>query len=80
MTVVSKRTRYHVTPGGGDWKIQREGADRASGRFETKEQAVSRAREMTRRQGGQLFIHGKDGRIQEERTYPRSSDPRRSRG
>lgn len=28
----------------------------------------------------QVVIHGKDGRIQEERTYPRSSDPRRRKG
>lgn len=28
----------------------------------------------------QVVIHTADGRIQEERTYPRSSDPRRSRG
>lgn len=77
---MSKRTRYHVTPGGGDWKVQREGSSRASGRFGTKSQAVSRAREMARRKGGQLFIHGQDGKIQEERTYPRSTDPRRSPG
>jgi hypothetical protein len=25
-------------------------------------------------------IYGKNGRIQQERTYPRSADPRRSRG
>lgn len=28
----------------------------------------------------QLVVHGKDGRIQFENTYPRSSDPRRHRG
>jgi hypothetical protein len=72
---MSKRTRYHVTPGGNDWKIQRGGSSRASARFETKAQALSRAREMARNSGAQLFIHGRDGKIQEERTYPRSSDP-----
>jgi hypothetical protein len=28
----------------------------------------------------QVVVHTRDGRIQWERTYPRSSDPRRSRG
>jgi len=27
-----------------------------------------------------LRIHNRDGRIAEERTYPRSSDPRRTKG
>jgi|EndMetStandDraft_8_1072994.scaffolds.fasta_scaffold5265473_1 hypothetical protein len=27
-----------------------------------------------------VVIHGMNGRIQEERTYPRGADPRRSRG
>ncbi len=31
-------------------------------------------------QRAQLIIFGKNGRIQEERTYPRSSDPRRTKG
>lgn len=31
-------------------------------------------------QFAQLVVHGRDGRIQWESTYPRSSDPRRSRG
>ena len=28
----------------------------------------------------QVVLHGKDGRIRWERTYPRSSDPKRSKG
>lgn len=28
----------------------------------------------------QIVVHGKDGRIKLERTYPRSSDPRRTKG
>ena len=31
-------------------------------------------------QPSSLRIHRKDGTIQEERTYPRSSDPKRSKG
>ena len=31
-------------------------------------------------QGGSLKIHLENGRIQEERTYPKSSDPKKSKG
>jgi uncharacterized protein DUF2188 len=30
--------------------------------------------------GGSVRIHGQNGRVLEERTYPRSRDPKRSRG
>ena len=52
----------------------------ASGR--TKDEAV-RATASYARQAGtptSVRIHGRDGRIQEERTYPRGADPRSSRG
>lgn len=31
-------------------------------------------------QPSSLRIHGKDGRIRDERTYPRSADPKKSKG
>lgn len=43
--------------------------------------AIARARAWAESGGSvSLRIYGKNGRIQEERTYPRSSDPRRSKG
>ena len=46
-----------------------------------KEGAIREARIEARiRSGASVRIRTKDGRIQEERTYPRSRDPRRSRG
>lgn len=46
-----------------------------------KQDAVLLAIEFARMyQPSSLRIHGRDGRIQQERTYPRSSDPRRTKG
>jgi hypothetical protein len=74
------RNRWHVTPEGDDWNVQREGADRSSGRFNTQNQAVDRAREIAQGQGGSVIIHRPDGRIREELTFPRSADPFPPRG
>jgi hypothetical protein len=41
---------------------------------------VARDRAELMRAGVSLRIYTRDGRIQEERTYPRSADPKRSRG
>lgn len=45
------------------------------------EQATQLARIIAAAGGkASVVIHGQDGKIKEERTYPRSSDPRRSKG
>jgi hemerythrin superfamily protein len=73
------RAVYHVTPDPqGGWRAEKEGAARALARGTNKSDVVGRAREAARTQKGQLLIHGRDGRIQEERSY--GDDPRRTRG
>lgn len=56
---------HHVVPNpDGGWNVRRDGADRISGHFQTKIQAVDAAREISQNQRTELFIHGKNGRIQ----------------
>lgn len=70
---------FHVTPAsGGGWRAEKEGAQRAVATGDRKDEVVERARERARSQKGRLIIHGRNGRIQEERTY--GPDPRRRRG
>ncbi len=61
--------KYHVLPDQDEWKVEREDASRASFRSGTKKEAVSRGIEIARNKKGALYIHGQDGRIQEERSY-----------
>ncbi|MCO5133720.1 MAG: DUF2188 domain-containing protein [Phyllobacteriaceae bacterium] len=68
----------HVVPSGSKWSVRRAGASRASGSFRTQEEAISRAREIARNQGTELYIHGRDGRIRERNTY--GSDPHPPKG
>jgi hypothetical protein len=42
--------------------------------------SIDRAGEHGKPRPSQVIVHGKSGRIQFERTYPRSSDPKRSKG
>ena len=49
--------------------------------FESKEEALSRgALEAAIGEAGTVRIHKEDGGFDEERTFPRSADPRRSPG
>ncbi len=76
--------KYHLTHDSkaGNWRLEKEGADRATKVFPTKGDAtkggaLSGALPAA---GGSVRIHNQDGTIQEERTFPRSKDPKGSPG
>jgi hypothetical protein len=71
---------FHVSPSGDRWKLSAEGSPRSIGEFDTKDEAVDMATTVIAERTGSLKIHKSDGTIEEERTYPRSADPRKSPG
>ena len=73
---------YHLTHNGNDWQLKNQDATRASKVFRemTKEEATRAAADFMKNHPGSVKIHKLDGTFQEERTYPRSADPRRSKG
>lgn len=76
------KNKYHVTRRpDGNWQGKLEGAERASVVRETKTETQQATIDMAKNAGNaSVYIHGVNGRIQEERTYPRSADPRKSKG
>jgi len=61
---------HHVVPNpNGGWDVKKGGAERSSGHFETKQDAVDAAREVSRNQRTELYIHGVDGRIQRKDSH-----------
>ncbi|MGH8033473.1 MAG: DUF2188 domain-containing protein [Luteimonas sp.] len=77
-----RRIRFEVLPDvDGGWSVTRDSV--VSGTFELKPPAIEYAVDAANRawqQGkpAQLFIKGKDGRIQDERTY--GHDPVNTKG
>jgi len=64
------RNVYRVTPEGDQWKVKKDGADRADSLHKTKESAVERAREVAKNnQPSQVVVHLQNGRIETEWTY-----------
>jgi len=62
------------------WRLEREGSDRAKRVFENKEDALKGLRAAVGPSGGSVRIRKVDNTIQEERTYPRSKDPKGTPG
>lgn len=67
--------RQHVVPRDGKWAVRRSGSDKATRLFDTQRQAIAQGREIARKQGTELYIHGRDGRIRERDSYGRDPYP-----
>ena len=72
--------RVDLVKRGNQW-VQ-EGGGRVVPRGPLKSEAVKKTAEAAKRDPEPVTvkIHKQNGRIQEERTYPRSADPRQSKG
>lgn len=73
---------FHLVHDNGVYKLKKENANRASKVIDAnKPEAIKLAKEFINKQGGgSLKIHKNTGGFQEERTYPRSIDPKKSKG
>ncbi|WP_411380322.1 DUF2188 domain-containing protein [Pseudomonas sp. MPB26] len=71
---------FHITPTENGWALKKQGSERASKTATTKAEIVKLASEFLEGKTASLKIHKQDGSIQEERTYPRSADPRKTKG
>ena len=65
-----RKTYVVTTHADGGWKVQAEGASRATSVHETKGEAVSNAKKLARsHQPSQLLVYKQDGTLQTEHTY-----------
>ena len=67
----------HVVPRDGKWAVRRTGSYKATKLFDTQMEAAARGRQIARNQRTELYIHGRDGRIQERDSYGRDPHPTR---
>jgi uncharacterized protein YdaT len=61
---MSSKRNQHVVPHDGGWAVKGEKASRATEVFDHKKDAVDRARGIAQKQGTELLIHGRDGKIE----------------
>lgn len=57
----------------GGWDIKKSGAERSSGHFDRKNDAIDKGRDISRNQGTELVIHNTDGKI--SRSDSHGKDP-----
>lgn len=65
-----ERTVYHVAPQDDGWKVELEGASRATSLHDVKDEALTAARELARGKApAAVVVHRKDGTIQTRYSY-----------
>lgn len=70
---------HHVVPNhNGGWNVKKGGSERASVHTETKQEAITIGRDISRNQHTEFYIHGTDGRIQSKDSH--GNDPRNIKG
>ncbi|MCD9530531.1 DUF2188 domain-containing protein [Photobacterium carnosum] len=67
------KSTHVVSNSDGGWDIKQSEGQRSSGHFETKQEAVDRARTISLNQESELVIHNKDGKIAEKDSH--GNDP-----
>lgn len=69
----------HVIPAQqGGWNVKQGGAQRATGHFDTKADAVAAGRVSSRARESELKIHNRDGKIAQSDSH--GHDPRSTKG
>ena len=70
---MSKKTNHVVSSKSGGWAVKKSGSSKASKIFGTKEDAKKYAVKISKKEKTELYIHKKDGTIQNRNSY--GSDP-----
>lgn len=65
----------HVVKHPDGWATKRDGAERAGKVTPTQKEAIDAGRRTTQREGGELVIHGRDGKIREKDSHGNDKFP-----
>lgn len=58
------KDEYHLLSDDAGWMLKKDGNDRSSFRFETKQEVLTKGRELVKENNSALIIHFKDGSIE----------------
>jgi hypothetical protein len=64
-----KPTKHVVPSSSGGWAVRNSGSVRASKTFVTQQQAIGYARDAAKKAGSELYVHGRDGTVQQKSSY-----------
>jgi hypothetical protein len=72
---MSVKGDQHVVPYGNQWAVKGSGNSRVTSVHNTQQEAIDAGRGIAHNQGGELFIHGRNGRIRHRDSSGLARDP-----
>lgn len=69
------KKNIHIVKHEGGWAAKKEGSKRASVVAPTQGEVIDPGRQITRREGTELVIHGCDGKFRERHSHGRDPHP-----
>lgn len=66
---MSKKAQHVVPTSDGGWSVRKSGASKATKSFASKDDAVTYAKDLAKKQSAELYIHRKDGTIKGTQSY-----------
>ncbi|MXX57047.1 MAG: DUF2188 domain-containing protein [Gemmatimonadales bacterium] len=72
---MTRKRNQHVVPGKNGWAVKASGSPKATKVFDTQREAIAWGIATARNQRSELLIHGRAGRIRENRSYGRDPHP-----
>jgi hypothetical protein len=72
---MSRKTHHVIPAKDGGWSVKKGGAEKASKSFDIKKDAIDYAREVSKNQESELYIHKKDGTIQKKDSHGNDPNP-----
>jgi hypothetical protein len=76
---MAKKSTNHVLPTSSGWAVKKSGAVKASRSFQSKVAAIRYARGLSRNEKTELYIHGKNGMIQDNYSYGNDPIPQKEK-
>ena len=70
-----KKSNHVIPSKSSGWSVKKSGSVRASRSFETKDEAIQYGRELSKNEKTELYIHGKNGMIQNKNSYGNDPNP-----
>ena len=73
------KKNLHIVPAGPDWAVKREGQQQPLSQHRTLENEDNARRPLARRDGVELVIHGRDGKIRDKDSFGHDPNPPKDR-
>jgi hypothetical protein len=77
---MSKKSHHVISNPNGGWSVKKGDAVRASKHFENKQDAVAWGKSISKKEGTEFVVHGRDGKIVQRDSYGNDKNSPRDRG